>query len=333
MQINNVTEVAENIFRIWLPMPFGLNHIYVYLLRENNHLALVDCGLDRPESQQNLDESLAQLGLAPGQLTDIFVTHGHPDHIGQLDRLRRLAPEARLHIHKQEYTYMAGRAADPPLARLKFKQWFEQNGLNEFSSNDFTETGIETLPDLKDGDRLLQDGEMINFEPSAVPDHPVSHWNVIWTPGHTAGHFVLYNAGRQLMLSGDHLLGSISSNIGKYPGSTDDPLGDFINSLERISQLEISEVFPAHGKTFNNHRERIKELLDHHRQRLAKIYASLEQRPRTAAQVVEVIWGDRAVGIHRYLAMVEALSHLERLRREGYVIAEVHGARILYRVA
>src|SRR5438067_2003498 len=107
-----VTEVAANLFRIRLPMPFGLDHINVYLLKETNGLALVDCGLDLPESREKLDEGLAQLGLTPAQLTDIFVTHAHPDHIGQLERLRRLAPEARLYMHRREYQPLKERLTD-----------------------------------------------------------------------------------------------------------------------------------------------------------------------------------------------------------------------------
>ena len=75
------------------------------------------------------------------------------------------------------------------------------------------------------------------------------------------------------------------------------------------------------------------ELVVHHQARLAKIYAALEGGPQTAAQVVETIWGERARGFHRFLALVEALSHLERLRREGRVVAEETPAAVLFRAA
>lgn len=338
MSGSNVTEMAENIYRIRLPMPFGLDHINVYLLKETNRLALVDCGLNLPESWQKLDEGLAALGLTPNQLTDIFVTHAHPDHIGQLPRLRQLAPQARFYMHRREYNPLAERLADQAGVALRTQGWLERNGMPNVPVTNFLENDRVRLPELQVGDRLLEGGEVFPFErpigqPSPTPDQTSDGWEILWTPGHTAGHFVLYHQARRLLLSGDHLLGSISSNIGKYPGSTEDPLGDFINSLEYISHLDVQEVLPAHGHTFTNHQERIKDLITHHRKRLGKIYASLEHGPRTATQVVETIWGDRATGFHRYLALVEALSHLERLRREGRVTTEDAGALILYRAA
>jgi glyoxylase-like metal-dependent hydrolase (beta-lactamase superfamily II) len=338
MSSSNVTEMAENIYRIRLPMPYGLDHINVYLLKETNRLALVDCGLNLPESWQMLDAGLAELGLTPGQLTDIFVTHAHPDHIGQLPRLRLLAPEAHFYMHRREYNPLAERVTDQAGTARRTQRWLERNGLLNVPAATFMENNWGFLPQLHEGDRLLEGGEFFSFDrPAAQLPAPTGQtpdsWEILWTPGHTAGHFVLYQPQRRLLLSGDHLLGSISSNIGKYPGSTDDPLGDFINSLELISRLEVQEVLPAHGQAFTNHQERIKDLIGHHRKRLSKIYASLEHGPRTAIQVVETIWGDRATGFHRYLALVEALSHLERLRLEGRVTTEEAGPTVLYRAA
>ncbi len=335
MSSSHVTEVAENIFRIRLPMPFGLDHINVYLLKEADQLALVDCGLNLPDSWQKLDEGLAQLGLTPGQLTDIFVTHAHPDHIGQLPRLRKLAPQARLYLHRREYLPLAERMSDGAAVANRMERWLERNGMPGASANNLIDNSVNSLPQLQSGDLLLEGGEVFSFDRSSkeAPTLPSANWKILWTPGHTAGHFVLFNQERRLLLSGDHLLGSISSNIGKYPGSTDDPLGDFINSLENISLLDVQEVLPAHGETFGNHRERIKDLIVHHHKRLGKIYASLEHGPQTAAQVVETIWGERATGFHRYLALVEALSHLERLRLEGRIIAEEQNATVFYRAA
>ncbi|HEX2912634.1 MAG TPA: MBL fold metallo-hydrolase [Chloroflexia bacterium] len=326
----NVREVAENIYSIRLPMPFGLDHINTYLIKENNRLALVDCGLDLPESWEALNSAFAHLGIPMSELTDIFVTHGHPDHIGQLPRLRRVSPEARLFLHKQEYKLLSDRA-DQANALGHIQEWLDRNGANDLSAQMLVGTANDLVPRLQNGDTLLNGGEQLKLAPE--PSDATGEWQVMWTPGHTVGHFVLYNPQRGLLLSGDHLLNSISSNIGKYPGSTEDPLGDFIASLEAISALNVNQVLPAHGKTFSNHRQRIKDLIGHHRVRLGKIYATLEHGPRTPAEVVQAIWADRATGFHRYLALVEALSHLERLHREGKVTLEEDKGVVRYRAA
>ena len=326
---NIVTEIAADIYSLRLPMPMGLDHINVYLIKETNRIALVDCGLDLPDSWEALEKGFATLGLHPDQLTDIFVTHSHPDHIGQLHRLRKIAPHARLFMHRIEYDNMLQRNTKNEVAMRAMQGWLDRNGMVELTSSRLMRSGFEKVPDIRPGDTMLDGGERIKLEPTDASQE----WEILWTPGHTAGHFVLFSQERGLLLSGDHLLTSISSNIGKYPGSTEDPLGDFISSLEAISRLEVNTVLPAHGIPFTNHRERISHLINHHHHRLGKIYATLECGPRTAAEVVQQIWGDRVEGFHRYLALIEALSHLERLHREGRVTTEEDGAVLRYRAA
>ncbi len=328
---NVVQEVADNLYRLRLPMPFGLDHINVYLIKETNRLALVDCGLDLDDSWASLTDGFAALGLRPEDLTDIFVTHAHPDHIGALGRLRVSAPQARLYFHRVEYDRLAERVGDLAQAQVEFRAWLGRHGAEaEFlDAQDLMRSANEMLPTLRSDDWLVEGGEQI----SLASEQPEGEWQILWTPGHTAGHFVLHNPARRLMLSGDHLLTSISSNIGKYPGSTDDPLGDFIDSLERIARLDLAQVLPAHGQPLVGYRERINDLIAHHRKRLERMYAVLEGGPRTGLQVVETIWGERARGFHRYLALVETLSHLERLRREGRVTLEEDGGRAYFRAA
>jgi glyoxylase-like metal-dependent hydrolase (beta-lactamase superfamily II) len=325
----NVTEVAEDIYSLRLPMPYSLDHINVYVIKDNNRLALVDCGLDLPDSWAALEKGLTALGLRPQELTDIFVTHSHIDHMGQLDRLRGLAPEARLFMHQVEYEAVVQHSTDPKITTQVIQKWLDHNGMEGVSASEIAQIGFQAVPELRPGDNLLNGGERIRLEPT----DSTNEWEILWTPGHTAGHLVLYNQDRNLLLSGDHLLSSISSNIGKYPGSSDDPLGDYIEGLEAIHELEIGLVLPAHGHTFTNYRDRIKHLIGHHQHRLGKIYSTLEHGPSTAAEVVQMVWGNRLEGFNRYLGLVEALSHLERLHREGRVTTEEDGQVIRYRAA
>ncbi len=325
----NVTEVADNIYSLRLPMPFELNHINVYLIKETNRLALVDCGLNLPDSWEALQQAFGILNLNPNQLTDIFVTHAHPDHIGQLSRLREVAPEARLFFHRIEYDRLYTRVSEPEANARMMQSWLDRNGMDNLSAHRLAKEGVDLFPELRPGDTLLDGGEQIGLKAT----DPTAEWEILWTPGHTAGHFVLYSRQRGLLLSGDHLLTSISSNIGKYPGSTSDPLGDFISSLENIAQLPIQTVLPAHGLPFANYHERISTLIHHHQLRLGKIYATLEHGPLTATEVVEQIWGERAQGFHRFLALVEALSHLERLHLEGRVTTEEDSGILRFRAA
>src|SRR6185436_8087190 len=113
------------------------------------------------------------------------------------------------------------------------REWLLSNGATELAENG-TSGNYPYTPKLQPDDNVLDGGEKI-----ALGEGPEGEWEIMWTPGHTAGHFVLHNRTRHMMLSGDHLLGQISSNVGKYPGSTADPLGDYLASLGKIAELDL----------------------------------------------------------------------------------------------
>ncbi len=322
-----ITEIAGDIFKIRLPMPHRLDHINVYLVKGTNRLALVDTGLPTPDSWEGLTGSLEKLGFKFSDLTDILVTHSHPDHIGQLNKIRQAAPEAKLYMHRRELTLLKERADFPEEMEARMKAWLKSNGAEELALERQNSTH-NFNPEIKKDDFRLEGGEELQ-----LGEGPEGTWEVMWTPGHTAGHFVIHNRSRHIMLSGDHLLGQISSNVGKYPGSTPDPLGDYMASLNKISELELKQVLPAHGLPFGDYRARAATLLEHHRQRLEKMRAAVEKEPATAARVVKIIWGDRLEGFDRFLALVETLSHMERLVREKKVVPEMLNGLIYYRAA
>ena len=327
--IKNIEEVAANIYKFRLPMPFRLNHINAYLLWENKQFTLVDTGLPGSTSWKALTAAFEALNLKIGDLTDIFVTHSHTDHMGQLERIREVAPQARLRIHQRELEMLQERTTNPTEFTQRMYDWLLSNGAAELASEELGGNGrLMPVPTMQPADVAVSGGEKFSLGPT-----PDSEWQVMWTPGHTAGHFILHNASRRLMLSGDHLLGQISSNVGKYPGSTPDPLGDYLNSLQKIAALDLQKVLPAHGMPFDDYRERVAELTHHHHERLDKMYAAVEGKPTTAGEVVKYVWGDRLKDFDRYLALFETLSHLHRLVLDDKLVEEQQGGITYYKVA
>ena len=84
-------DVLPGIFRLELPMPFELRHVNVYLLRDGEHVTLIDTGLQTDESRQALNEKLAALKVPVERINRILVTHIHPDHFGLAGELRERA--------------------------------------------------------------------------------------------------------------------------------------------------------------------------------------------------------------------------------------------------
>ncbi|WP_416965566.1 MBL fold metallo-hydrolase, partial [Streptomyces sp. Agncl-13] len=154
----------------------------------------------------------------------------------------------------------------------------------------------------------------------------------IWTPGHTPGHVCLHLEedhparlpGHGRLFSGDHLLPQITPHIGLYEDPDDDtlpdPLGDYLDSLERIGRLAPAEVLPAHQHTFTDAAGRVRELLTHHEDRLADLLSLLSE-PLTPWQVAERMEWNRPWSQIPYqsrnIAVSEAEAHLRRLVKLG----------------
>jgi glyoxylase-like metal-dependent hydrolase (beta-lactamase superfamily II) len=161
---------------------------------------------------------------------------------------------------------------------------------------------------------------------------------VVWTPGHSPGHICLYDAQRKVFFSGDHILPVITPNISLRLPSAGNPLGDFINSLNKVKNLDVRLVLPAHEQIFTNLSTRVEEIIEHHRQRTGEILSTLNARPKTAYEVsAEIIWMPEFGGVKfqdlavwdRRMAVSETLAHLEALRIEG-IISQFSQDGIIY---
>jgi glyoxylase-like metal-dependent hydrolase (beta-lactamase superfamily II) len=164
---------------------------------------------------------------------------------------------------------------------------------------------------------------------------------VVWTPGHSPGHICLYDAQRQVFFSGDHILPVITPNISLRLPSAGNPLGDFINSLNKVKTLDVKLVLPAHEHIFSNLPARVKEIIQHHRHRNQEILDTLKTEPRTAYEIsAEITWMPEFGGVKfhnlaiwdRRMAVSETLAHLEALRLDGIISQFSRDGIIYYRL-
>ena len=123
------------------------------------------------------------------------------------------------------------------------------------------------------------------------------------------------------MLSGDHVLPRITPNISLHPQSGDDPLGDFLQSLERVGSFDADEVLPAHEHRFVGLDARVAELVRHHERRFAEVVAAFRDGVTTAWDIAARMgWSrpwSRIEGFMRRAAVAEAMAHLRTLERRG----------------
>jgi len=293
---------------------------------------MVDTGWYTQESLHAVQEGLHELGLQLTDIATIVVTHVHPDHFGLAGKIKELSPHTRLLAHKWEWALIESRY-------IKFADLQRQMGVllrrhgvpepmvpaMETASLPVMEFVTVTMPD-----EALYGGEIIHTGRYDL--------EVIWTPGHSAGHICLYEPTNGLLFSGDHILPRITPNVSYHVQSGDNPLGDFLYSLRKLENLPVTRVLPAHEHVFSDLPGRIQEILEHHERRKVEMLRLILAHPRTsydissqiAWDIPDLAWEEFPPQLQR-IAITETIAHLESMRWEGKIERTEQGGLALYR--
>lgn len=321
-------ELPEGIVWIRLPIPGSLRHINVWLVPGPRGWFLVDTGMQTDAVRAAWEALETRLPLG-SDLESIVVTHHHPDHFGMA---RWLSDRHGVGVHMTERAQAASadgigdRAAGPRFASEGFA----------------TRLGIELDEDMR---KFLHGGMyrlIVSGQPEVTPLTAASiikgdgcSWEVSLHDGHAPGHACLHEAAGSLMISGDQVLPTISSNVSLYPSNElGDPLGEFLQSLDDLSSLAADTlVLPAHGRPFMALHARLAALRAGHEERLERI-RELCRAPRTTSQVTGALFRmEKLDALNRLLATTEALAHLRRLELLAQLTREGEGAGLRWHSA
>ncbi len=311
------TPVAPGVLWLRLPLPFALDHINVWLIEEENQYTLVDCGAGLPDVAAMWEE-IEQTLFVRKPLGRIIVTHAHPDHIGMAGPLAR-RHGVQVHMSTGEYFMARGLCAN--------LSGFDANTLAAFM-------GSHGLVNEKKADETLEArGGMFS---RLVPEPPLNYQRIqhgdeieigghVWQChagfGHSPEHISLVCKSLDLMISGDMLLPTISTNVSVYGIEPEgNPLLLFLQSVQRMAQLPNSlTVLPSHGVPFKGVHDRCAQLLRHHDHRLNELLEAIKEKPLTARQAIAVLFRREMDGHQMSFAMGEAVAHLHYLWYKGLV--------------
>jgi glyoxylase-like metal-dependent hydrolase (beta-lactamase superfamily II) len=315
-------EIIPGIYQLQIPMPNNpLEHTNVYLVRGSDGYLLIDAGWNNDRAFKSLKEQLAEIGIAPGAISDIVVTHSHADHYGLTGKLKEHTG-AKIALHHLEEKLLASRNGDMRKMMLQTQDWFHSNGVpdetfpsHRISPSERRRFNNHTMPDIAlRGDETISTG--------------IFDLQVIWTPGHSPGHICLYEKDKKILFTGDHVLPGITPNISLQPQSEDNPLGDFLNALGKVRKLDVNTVLPAHEHIFTDLPGRINQITHHHGRRIMEITGAMKSGPKTAYQIsAEITWmpdfgGVRFMDLNpwvRRMAVSETLAHLKAMEVDGIV--------------
>jgi glyoxylase-like metal-dependent hydrolase (beta-lactamase superfamily II) len=362
------TQMEEQVWRIPLPLPFALRSVNVYLIGDGaGHWTLFDAGLGLARDEFALRAGLERAGVPMEALSALVLTHAHPDHIGLSGLLRQAsgAPVYMLAREDERMYRVWGELTGPALRAIV--GFFTEHGLTlDESAADPRVTAVAATSDSGDGrdsgdghDGQARRDQHRRDEAARAIDRPngfslppldairtlengdtltLGRWSyqVIWTPGHSDYHMCMLRSDG-FFIAGDHILPAITPNIGLFPNSRSDPLGDYYASLQRVRDLPARIVAPGHGLPFSGPgltlAERVDALREHHIERSAAIAALVEAAPagQAANEIASALFGERLRTVDdRRFALAETLAHLEHLRLRGRVRMERVGAFYRY---
>lgn len=302
-----VEEVRPGVWSIPLPLPHsgGVESTLCYgILDDEGGVALIDPGWATDQNRRRLTTWLDRVGRSVSDIRVLVVTHLHHDHLGLADELRARSG-ARLvldPVDAETITHPALESDDEV-----FERWgvpvAERPMLGAGFAVRYGQPGFHA--DSPDADGLVR-----------IPGHDLE---AVRTPGHTPGHLTFASATDGLVFTGDHVLPIIHPGLG-LGGPQDNPLGDYLASLEAIARFDDHEVCPGHGYRFTGLGTRRRELAAHHLGRNAQIAMLRNETPHpTVWRVAErVTWTDGWDGLHgltRRHALAQTEMHLRYLDR------------------
>jgi glyoxylase-like metal-dependent hydrolase (beta-lactamase superfamily II) len=325
-----VREVAPGVEWLRMPLPFALDHINLWLLRDEREgrsgYTVIDCGVATDATRANWEQVLAG-PMAGAPVLRVLATHCHPDHVG-LSGWLCARFQAPFWLTAGEFGFARMMAAAlPGVDGPSALPHFERHGLSDpamleqmRSRRNYYPSLVPSVPDAY---TRLQDNQLVAI--GAV------RWRVITGFGHSPEHASLYSEELNVLISGDMVLPRISTNVSVFAVEPEgNPLQHYLDSLDKFADLPQDVlVLPSHGKPFRGLHTRIDQLREHHVARLAEVQEAC-RAPVSAMDIVPIMFR-RPLDAHQLsFALGEALAHLHKLWNDG-MLKRVTGADGVFR--
>jgi glyoxylase-like metal-dependent hydrolase (beta-lactamase superfamily II) len=320
-----LTEVAPGVRWLRLPLPFRLDHVNIYLIRNGDGWTAVDTGLGT-DACKNAWEAVLTGSLRGEGLTSLIVTHFHPDHVGLAGWLTGrfgldMAMPRPEYLHSLLLQY-----APADLGADVFRPFYQTHGLSTEAAEIVLSRGHEYLRlttgvpasyhRIKHGDTLAVGGR---------------DFRVLTGGGHSLEQAMLYRPAEKLFFAADQVIAKISPNVSVHPMEPDlDALGIYLRSLADVKANVAADVLvlPGHGLPFHGLHERIDALIDHHAARCAEIAAACKETPLSVAQILPYVF-PRPLDAHQTgFAFGEVLAHVNHMLAEGTLRMETDSAAV-----
>lgn len=326
-----IEEIIPDLYRIEIPLHRSpLKWLNSYIVKGDDRFLIIDTGFNHKECLNSMNLSLQKLQVDLNK-TDIFITHLHVDHIGLVGSL--VQGNTRVYFNEGEARQV----------NFIYDNWndYWQEIVDVYVANGFPVNGaqisMKSHPahqndiDRKIDFTIIKEGYMID-----IGDF---HFKCVATPGHSPGHMCLYEANKKILVAGDHILFDITPNI-SYWVEMEDALGQYLDSLEKINTFDVKMVLTGHRCIEYDLQRRVKELQEHHSDRLDEVLTALRDGEKNVFQIVPHLKWDITAKtweefppLQKWFAFGETLAHVRHLEIKGKVRQRSQSGRIQYALA
>lgn len=298
-------DVAPGVQWISMPLPFALDHINLWLVGDT----IIDTGIG-DETTRALWEKI----LAGKEIRRVILTHYHPDHAGNAAWLCKKFGVPLWTTQGEYLTAHAVRESSAGYTSEAVIDVFLKNGLDPARAAKMVGRGnryAALVPDFPTAYRRIIGGDRLQ-----IGGH---EWLAFIGHGHAPEHLSLYCEALNVVIAGDMLLSTISTNVSVWSIDPEgDPLRLFLESLKRYRELPQDVlVLPSHGKPFRGAHDRVVALEAHHHAHFEKIVDALKGKESSAGELLGLLFR-RPLDAHQtFFAMGEAIAHLHYLYYAG----------------
>ncbi len=308
-----MNDIINGVHRIEVPTPFPVGPVNSYLI-EGSPLTLIDVGPKTSKSLSVLQKRLQDLSYDLSDIEQILLTHSHVDHIGLVahvvrERLRIHGAPPEVWIHEAD--------AEALISYEEYMERYTKAFIRLVSSSGVLQAEPTIPIPTNRGEFFKTIGESVptahTFADGAIFKTGIGELSVVWVPGHSPGSTCFVCDEQQIMFSGDHIIGDISSNPSiSFDGSDKIGMMTYFESLNRLVNNSGYIAFPGHREPIHDIRSRIDGLLGEYDHKLQQAAVSLTHEPQSIYKISRIVYGNYDSN-SLILALAESLDLLRIL--------------------